>query len=61
MPFLNAFPATSCCRMLGDEYWMHPHWCLFAIILGKIRCNPGIYKVKCVVFDGFEFFGGNVM
>jgi hypothetical protein len=40
MPLLNAFPATSCCRMLGNEHWMPSHRCLFAIILWKICRNP---------------------
>jgi len=40
---------------------MPPHGCLFAVILGKIRGNSGIHKVKRVVFDGFEAFGGSVI
>ena len=47
--------------MLSNENRMPSHRCLFAVILGKIRRNPGIYKLKCVVFDGFETFGGYVI
>jgi len=61
MPLLNAFPATSCCRMLSDEYRMPSHRGLFAIILRKVGRNPGIYKLKRVFFDGFKTFGGNIV
>jgi hypothetical protein len=47
--------------MLGNEYRMPSHRRLFAIIFWKIRCNPGVYKLKCVLFDGFVAFGGNVI
>jgi proteasome lid subunit RPN8/RPN11 len=58
---LNAFSATGGGCILSDEDRMSSHRCLFAIILWKIRRNPGIYKFKCVFFDGFETFGGNVI
>jgi proteasome lid subunit RPN8/RPN11 len=61
MPFLNAFSATGGGCMLSDEDRMSSHRCLFAIILWKSRCDSGIYKLKCVFFDGFETFGGNVI
>jgi len=47
--------------MLCDENRMTSHRRLFTVILGKIGNNPGIYKLKCVLFDGFETFGGNVL
>ena len=47
--------------MLGDEHRMPTHRCLFAVILGEIRHNPGMYKLKCVVLDGFKTFGCNVI
>lgn len=61
MPLLNAPPAAGGRGVLGDEDRMPPHGCLFAVILGKIGGNPGIHKIKCVVFDGFEAFGGSVI
>lgn len=57
MPLLNASPATGGRGMLGDEHRMPFHRCLFAVIFWKIRRHPGIYKLKCMVFDGFETFG----
>jgi len=47
--------------VLGDENRMPPHRCLLAIVLWSGRCNPGIYKLVCVIFDGFEAFGGDVI
>jgi hypothetical protein len=47
--------------MLCDKYRMSSHWCLFAVILGKIRGNPGMYLLICVIFDGFEAFGGDLI
>jgi hypothetical protein len=61
MPLLNAPPATGGGGMLGDEKRMPSHRGLFSVILGKIKGNPGIYKLKCVLFDGFETFGGNLI
>ena len=61
MPLLDAFPATGGRGMLGDEDRVPSHGCLFAVIFGEIRSNSGIYKVKCVAFDGIEPFGGNVI
>jgi hypothetical protein len=54
-------PATGGGCVLGDENRMPSHRGLFAVILGKIRGNPGIYKLKCVLFDGFETFCGYVI
>jgi hypothetical protein len=61
MPLLNAFPATGGGSMLGDENWVPSDRCLFPIILWKIRCNPAIYKLKRVVFNGLKTFGGNII
>jgi hypothetical protein len=61
MPLLDTSSATGGSCMLGNEYRMPSHRCLLAIISGKIRGNPGIYKLKCVLFDGFETFGGYVI
>jgi hypothetical protein len=61
MPLLNAFPATGGGGMLGNKNWMPSHRCLFAIIHREIRCNPGIYKLKRMLFDGWKTFGGNVI
>jgi hypothetical protein len=47
--------------MLSDEHRMPSHWRLFTIILWKIRGNSGIYKLICVLFDGFKTFGGYVI
>ena len=47
--------------MLGDEYWMPFHWCLLTIIPGKIGCYPIIQKLKSVLFDSSEAFGGYVV
>jgi hypothetical protein len=47
--------------MLSDEYRMPPHRRLFAVIFWKIRRNSGIYKLMCVIFDGFKTFGGDVI
>lgn len=57
MPFFNATPATCGSCMLSNEYRMPSHRSLFTIILRKIRRNPGIHKLKCVLFDGSEIFG----
>jgi len=46
--------------MLGNKYWMPSHRRLLAIILRKVGRNPGIYKLKCMLFDGFETFCGYV-
>jgi hypothetical protein len=58
MPFLNTFPATRGGGMMGDEDPMPSHWCLFAVIFRKIGRNPGIYKLKFMLFDGFKTFSG---
>jgi len=47
--------------MLGNEYRMSFHRCLFAVIFRKIGGNSRIHKLKCMRFDGFETFGGNVI
>jgi len=47
--------------MLGDENWMPSPRSLFAIIFRVIRRNPGIYKLKCMLFDGFETLGGDII
>ena len=47
--------------MLCDKNRMPSHWGLFAIILWKIRGNPGIYKLKGVFLDDFETFGDDVI
>ncbi len=61
VPLLNASSATDGSCMLGNKYRMPSHRCLFTIIFWKIRRNPGIYKFKCVLFDSFKTFGGNVI
>ena len=63
MPFLDTFPTTCGGSVLSDEYWMPFHWRLFAIVfrIRKCRSNPGVYKLICVVSDGFETFGVNVI
>jgi hypothetical protein len=61
MALRNTPPATGGGGMLRDEHRMSPHKILFTIILGKIRGNPGIYKLKHVLFDYFETFGGDVV
>jgi hypothetical protein len=61
MPFLNTFPTTGGGSVLSDEYWMSFHRRLLAIVFRKCRSNPGVYKLICVVSDGFETFGGNVI
>jgi len=61
MPLLNAPPATCGCRMLSNENRMTPHRCLSTIIFWKIRCNSRVYKLECMVFDGFDTFGDNVI
>ena len=43
------------------EYRMPSHRCFITIILGKIRGNPGIYKLEYMLFDGFETFGDDVI
>ena len=47
--------------MLGDKCRITSHWCLFAVILRILSSDPGIYELKCVLFDGFETFGSNVI
>ena len=47
--------------MLGDEDRVPPHGGLFAVIFRKIGRNSGIYKVKCVVSDGFEASGSGAV
>ena len=61
MPLLDT-TSTKCggCE-LDDENRMPSHRGLFSVILGKIKGNSGIYKLKCVLFDGFETFGGNLI
>jgi len=61
MPLLNAFPASGGGGMLCYENRMPSHWGLFAIIFWKSGRNPGVYKLKGVLFDSFETFGGNVI
>jgi hypothetical protein len=62
MPLLNAFPAAGGGSiMLRDKYRMPPHWRLFTIILRILSSDPGIYKLICVFFDGFETFGGDIV
>ena len=61
MPLLNASSATGGSCVLGNENRMTYHWRLFAVVFRKIGSNPGIYKLICVIFDGFETFGGNVV
>jgi hypothetical protein len=61
MPFLDTFSATCGGGMLSNEYWMIFHRRLLAIIFRKSGGNPGVYKLVCVVFDGFETFGCNVI
>ena len=46
--------------MLSDEDRVPSHRCLFTIILWEIKGKPGIYKLKCMLFDGFETFCGYV-
>ena len=46
--------------MLCDEPRVPSHLRLFTVIFGVIRCNPGFNKLKDVLFDGFETFGGDV-
>ena len=58
MPLLDTSSATGGGCMLGNEYRMPSHPCLFAVILGKIRRNSGIYELICVLYDGFKTFGG---
>lgn len=47
--------------MLGNEDGMTSHGWLFGIIFRKSRSNPGIYKLKRVLLDGFQTFGRNVI
>jgi hypothetical protein len=60
MPFLSTFPTTDGSCMLSNENRMPSHRSLFAVIFGKSGRNPGIYKLICVIFNGFETFGGNI-
>jgi len=61
MPFLNTFPTTGGGSVLSDENRMSSHQRSLAIVFRKCGRNPGIYKLICVIFDGFETFGGNVI
>jgi hypothetical protein len=61
MPFLYTSPATGGSCMLNDENRMTSHRCLFAVISWISRRNPGFYELICVIFDGFETFGGDVI
>jgi len=47
--------------MLSDEDRMPFHRCLLTIIFWKVGRNPGINKLKCVLLDDFETFGGDVI
>ena len=54
MPFLNTLPATGGGGMLGDEHRMSAHWGLFAVILGIIRGDSRMDKLKSVLPDGLK-------
>ena len=58
---LKRTPATVGGCVVINENRMPSHWGLFAIIFWKSGRNPGVYKLKGVLFDSFETFGGNVI
>jgi len=58
---LKYTPTTCGGSELSDKYWISLHWCFLAILFRKCGCNPGVYELISVVFDGFEIFGGNLI